>query len=152
MIQSNKLAGKSAPLHPQCLPRIPIPSTFKKAPQKMPLDFYCPEWFNKIDYGKQFLIANTKKVTFIPTNEIKMINKLNPDENLGYKAFNKKYWDVVTEPYDLSHQIAESSKKEYEETESESNDLMHGDSLDLEYSYEKKSENKGSEDNDKYNN
>ncbi|MBW0586004.1 hypothetical protein O181_125719 [Austropuccinia psidii MF-1] len=106
MIQSNKLSGKSAPLRPRCQPRVPIPSNFKKAPQKMPLDFYHPEWFNKIDYGGQFLIANTKQVAFIPTNDIEMSKKLNPDKKLGDEAFNKRYWDLVTEPYDSSHKIA----------------------------------------------
>ncbi|MBW0555995.1 hypothetical protein O181_095710 [Austropuccinia psidii MF-1] len=100
----------------------------------MRLDFYRPECFNKIDYGKRFLITNTKQVAIIPTNDIEISKKLNPDEKLGDKAFNKKYWDLVTEPYDLSHEIAESSEEEDEETESESNDLMDGDSLDGEYS------------------
>ncbi|MBW0539232.1 hypothetical protein O181_078947 [Austropuccinia psidii MF-1] len=151
MNESNELAGKSAPLRPRCRPRVPIPSTFKKAPQKMPLDFYRPEWFNKIDYGERFLIANTKQVAFIPTNDIEMSKKLNPDENLGDKAFNKKYWDLVTEPYDLSHEIAESSEEEDEETESESNDLMDGDSLDLEDSDENQSDDDRAEGDDQYN-
>ncbi|MBW0484032.1 hypothetical protein O181_023747 [Austropuccinia psidii MF-1] len=152
MIQSNNISGKSTPLRPQCQPRVSIPSTFKKAPQKMPLDFHCPEWFNKIDYGKRFLIANTKQVAFIPTNDIEMSKKLNTDKKIGYKAFNKKYWDLVTEPYDLSHEIPDSSEEEDEETESESNALMDGDSLDLEYSDENKSNNNREEGNDQYNN
>ncbi|MBW0470750.1 hypothetical protein O181_010465 [Austropuccinia psidii MF-1] len=135
MIQSNELAGKSAPLCPQSRPRVLIPSTFKKAPQKMPLDFYHPEWFNKIDYGENFLIANTKQVAFIQTNDIEMSKKLNPDKKLGDKAFNKKY-----------------CKEEDEETESESNDLMDGDSLDLEYSIENQSDNDRAEGDDQYNN
>ncbi|MBW0586359.1 hypothetical protein O181_126074 [Austropuccinia psidii MF-1] len=152
IIQSNKLAGKSALLPPQCQSRVPIPSTFKKAPQNMTLDFQRPEWFNKIDYDEQFLIANTKQVAFIPTNDIEMSKKLNPDKKLGNKAFNKNSWDLVTEPYDLSHEIAESSKEEDEETETESNALMDGDSVDLKYSNENQSDDDRAEGNDQYTN
>ncbi|MBW0503211.1 hypothetical protein O181_042926 [Austropuccinia psidii MF-1] len=70
MSESNNLLGKPASLRPQCQPIAPMPSRFTKAPKRMPLDFYSPDWFNNRDYAERFVVANTKQVAFIPTTDI----------------------------------------------------------------------------------
>ncbi|MBW0493839.1 hypothetical protein O181_033554, partial [Austropuccinia psidii MF-1] len=140
MHESDELAGALPPLRPRCRPRVPINSKFKKTPKRVPVDFYPPKWFNNLDHAQRFSIANTRQVAFIPTNDISMSKHLNPDENLRDKAFNEKFWHVVTEPYDLSHEIVESSEDDDDEDDSERNELSDGDIIDLDSSEEDESD------------
>ncbi|MBW0575178.1 hypothetical protein O181_114893 [Austropuccinia psidii MF-1] len=130
MKENNKIFGKSAPLCPQCQPIIPIFSASTKVPRNMPLDFYPPDWLNKLNYAQRFSIANARKVAFVPLSIVEMSNKIHTDENLRDKAFNEKYWEAVTQPYDLSHEGAESSDNNDDEN-SEENEYSNGDIIDL---------------------
>ncbi|MBW0552475.1 hypothetical protein O181_092190, partial [Austropuccinia psidii MF-1] len=112
-------------------PAVPINPKFKKTPKQVPVDFYPPKWFKNLDHAQRFSIANNRKVAFIPTNDISMSKPLNPDENLCDKAFNKKFWHVVTEPYDLSHEVVESSEDDDDKDDSAINELSDGDIIDL---------------------
>ncbi|MBW0564981.1 hypothetical protein O181_104696 [Austropuccinia psidii MF-1] len=135
MHESDKLAGALPPLCPLCRPRVPINSKFKKTSKQVPVDVYPTNWFNNLDHVQQFSIANTRQVAFIPTNDISMRKQLNPSKKLCDKAFNEKFWHVVTEPYDLSHEIVESSEDDNDKDDSERNELSDGDIIDL-YSLE----------------
>ncbi|MBW0544683.1 hypothetical protein O181_084398 [Austropuccinia psidii MF-1] len=131
MTQNNKILGKPPPRHPRCRPIVPIPSQFMKAPKGMPLDFYSPDWFNQRDYSERLFVANSRQVAFIPT-DIEMSNETHPDERIHDKAFNQKYWEVVSQPYDLLHEIAYSSdEQEDDDDESEVNQYSDGDVIDL---------------------
>ncbi|MBW0560727.1 hypothetical protein O181_100442 [Austropuccinia psidii MF-1] len=134
MSENNNLFRKPAPLCPRCRPIVPMPSSFTKAPKRMPLDFYLPDWFNNRDYAKRFVVANTKQVAFIPTTDIQSEKQLNPDESLWDKAFNDKYWELVTQPYYLSHELDESSYDEEIGNDSERNECSDGDLVDFENS------------------
>ncbi|MBW0467501.1 hypothetical protein O181_007216 [Austropuccinia psidii MF-1] len=59
-----------------------------------------------------------------------MSNNIHPDENLRNKAFNETYWEVATQPYDISHEGAESSDNDDDEN-SEENEYSDGDIIDL---------------------
>ncbi|MBW0557671.1 hypothetical protein O181_097386 [Austropuccinia psidii MF-1] len=132
MTQNNKILGKPPPRHPRCRPIVPIPSQFTKAPKGMPLDFYSPDWFDQRYYSKKLFVANSWKVAFIPT-DIEMSNQIHTDERIHDKAFNQKYWEVVSQPYDLLHEIDYSSDEEEEEDDdkSEANQYSDGDFIDL---------------------
>ncbi|MBW0495103.1 hypothetical protein O181_034818 [Austropuccinia psidii MF-1] len=78
----------------------------------MPVDFYTPEWFNNQDYTIQSLVAKTRSVAFIPIQDLSKNLKLNEDEKIINKAFNKKYWASVTRPYDFYHEVVHSSDDE----------------------------------------
>ncbi|MBW0493199.1 hypothetical protein O181_032914 [Austropuccinia psidii MF-1] len=133
MKDNNKIFGKSAPLHPQCQPIAPIRSASANVPRNMPLDFYRPDWFNKLNYAQRSSIANSKQVAFVPLSIVQMSNNIHPDENLFNKAFNEKYWEAVTQPYDLSHEGAESSgnNDDDDDESSEENEYSNGDIIDL---------------------
>ncbi|MBW0466343.1 hypothetical protein O181_006058 [Austropuccinia psidii MF-1] len=85
------------------------------------MDFYPPDWFNNCDYAEHFFFENTKQGGFIPTTDIQSEIQLNPDEILWGNAFNKKYWELVTHPYDLEHELDESCDDEEIENDTESN-------------------------------
>ncbi|MBW0483425.1 hypothetical protein O181_023140 [Austropuccinia psidii MF-1] len=150
MSESNNLLGKPAPLRPRCRPIVPMPSSFTKAPKRMPLDFYPPDWFNNRDYAERFVVANTKQVAFIPTTDIQSAKRLNPDESLRDKAFNDKYWELVTQPYDLSHELDESSDDEEIGNDSESNEFSDGDLVDFENSESGESDEGKENNNEKF--
>ncbi|MBW0509716.1 hypothetical protein O181_049431 [Austropuccinia psidii MF-1] len=98
----------------------------------MPLDFYTPDWFNKLKYAQRSSIANARQVAFVPLSIVEMSKNIHPDENLCDKAFNEKYWEAVTQPYNLSHEGAESSNNNDDDDEnSEENEYSDCDIIDL---------------------
>ncbi|MBW0518634.1 hypothetical protein O181_058349 [Austropuccinia psidii MF-1] len=149
MHQSKSLGGKNDETKPRCRPKVPIPSTMTKVPKLMALDFYPPEWFNKLDYSERFNIADTKKVAFIPTSDFQMSQQVNSDEFLGDRTFNQKYWDIVTQPYDLSHEIAKSSDEDEDSEESQMNEFSDGDVIDMQESNDDSMEDADSANADK---
>ncbi|MBW0485543.1 hypothetical protein O181_025258 [Austropuccinia psidii MF-1] len=61
-----------------------------------------------------------------------MSKNIQPDENLHDEAFNKKYWEEATRPYNLSYEGAEISDNNDDEDEnSEENEYSNGDIIDL---------------------
>ncbi|MBW0579511.1 hypothetical protein O181_119226 [Austropuccinia psidii MF-1] len=61
-----------------------------------------------------------------------MSNQIHPDERIHDKEFNQTYWEVVSQPYDLLHEIAYSSNEEDDDDdESEANQYSDGDVIDL---------------------
>ncbi|MBW0482941.1 hypothetical protein O181_022656 [Austropuccinia psidii MF-1] len=133
MTQNNKILGKPPPCHPQCQPIVPIPSECTKAPKGMPLDFYLPDWFNQCDYSKRLFVSNSRQVAFIRT-DIEMSNQIHTDKRICDKAFNQKYWEVVSQPYDLLHEIDYSSNEEEDkedDDESEEHQYSDGDVINL---------------------
>ncbi|KAG0139089.1 hypothetical protein CROQUDRAFT_102216, partial [Cronartium quercuum f. sp. fusiforme G11] len=102
MLKEAEVSGKASRRRIRKLPRIPIPSTFKKAPKNLPVDFYDPEWFNQLAPGQKRLIADVKQVAFLPNAAQSLLPVHHPDEQLGDTLFAGKYLDVILEAYDLS--------------------------------------------------
>ncbi|MBW0465281.1 hypothetical protein O181_004996 [Austropuccinia psidii MF-1] len=127
-----------------------MPSSFTKAPKRMPLDLYPPDWFNNCDYAERFFVANTEQVAFIPTTDIQSAKQLNPDESLWDKAFNDKYLESVTQPYNLSHELDESSENEEVDDDTEINEFSDGDILDFENSESGESDKESKRDNEEF--
>ncbi|MBW0504676.1 hypothetical protein O181_044391 [Austropuccinia psidii MF-1] len=149
MHQNEILGGKNDEKEPHCQPKAPIPSKMTKAPKLMPLDFYPPEWYKKLDYYESLINADTKNVAFIPTSDFQMSQQVNKNELIGDSKFNKKYWDIVTQPYDLFHEIAESSNEYQDSEERKMNEFSDGDVIDMQESNNKSMEDSDSANEDK---
>ncbi|MBW0589112.1 hypothetical protein O181_128827 [Austropuccinia psidii MF-1] len=148
MHQRKSIGGKNDERKPRYQPKVPIPSTMTKAPKLMPLEFYPPEWFNKLNYSEHFIIADTKKVAFIPTSNFQMSQQVNSNDFLGDRTLNQKYWDIVMQPYDLSHEIAKSSNEDEDSEESQMNEFSDGNVIDMQESNNNSMEDTDSENED----
>ncbi|MBW0504895.1 hypothetical protein O181_044610 [Austropuccinia psidii MF-1] len=126
MKQANKLAGKKGQKYPRCQLQPSVDSELGKAPSGMPIDFYSPEWFNEQDYAIRSVVAQTKKVAFIPVQTLQAGPHPNEDETISDSAFNKKYWASFTEPYNLYHEVVHSGDEE-DADEDSSNQFSDGD-------------------------
>ncbi|MBW0503949.1 hypothetical protein O181_043664 [Austropuccinia psidii MF-1] len=76
----------------------------------------------------------TKNVAFIPTSNFQMSQQVNSDEFLGDRTFNQNNWDIVMQPYGLSHEIAKSSDEDEDSEESQRNEFSDGDVIDMQES------------------
>lgn len=65
-LKEAQVAGKHIRAKPRKLPKVPIYSTFTKAPTNFPIDFYDPTWFNELQAGQKRLAANKNQVAFLP--------------------------------------------------------------------------------------
>ncbi|MBW0468920.1 hypothetical protein O181_008635 [Austropuccinia psidii MF-1] len=78
---------------------------------------------------KKTIHGNTMKVAFLPDASQSIRGIQHPDEKMSYKKFSEKYWDELTQKYDLSHEITadeddNESNSEDEDIESESSSIM----------------------------
>ncbi|MBW0575620.1 hypothetical protein O181_115335 [Austropuccinia psidii MF-1] len=99
----------------------PNVSTNSQPPKGLPIDFYDPTWFNNCPVGKKTILADAFKVAFLPNASQSIRGVQHPDERLSDRNFTEKYWEINTEKYDLSHEIAredEDSESDYNEAES----------------------------------
>ncbi|MBW0492117.1 hypothetical protein O181_031832 [Austropuccinia psidii MF-1] len=69
------------------------------------IDFYDPGWFNEQSASQKSVIADSLYVAFLPNAAHSIRRKQHPDEKLGDFQFNEMYWDIITQPYDLSYKI-----------------------------------------------
>ncbi|MBW0460470.1 hypothetical protein O181_000185 [Austropuccinia psidii MF-1] len=88
---------------------------------KLPLDFYNAEWFNSHTPGERTVIADSGNVIFLPDASRSIWGQQHKDEKLNDKNFTQKYWDEMTEGYDLSHEI--SAEEEDKSKNPDSSDL-----------------------------
>lgn len=113
-----------------------------KAPTDFPLDFYDADWFNGLQPGQKRLVAKVDQVAFLPDASKSLLPVRHPDEKLGDRAFNSKYYDIISEPYDLD--LGEEETMEDDDEES-------GESLgSRDTRYEDKSDDAEEEDSDYY--
>ncbi|KAG0139005.1 hypothetical protein CROQUDRAFT_707133 [Cronartium quercuum f. sp. fusiforme G11] len=66
MEESEKLMGIKTQKIPQFLPRVPIASEFVTPLKQLPLEFYNPVYFNKLQPLDKLKIVNTCEVVFFP--------------------------------------------------------------------------------------
>ncbi|KAH9813764.1 hypothetical protein DFH28DRAFT_895778 [Melampsora americana] len=107
------MAGKGSKRHIRKLPATPIPSVFSKVPKNLPIDFYDPAFFNKLQPGQKRLIANSEEVCFLPNAAQSFLPVPHPDENLHDRKFTAKYLDSVLESYDLTDGSDDEPEEEF---------------------------------------
>ncbi|KAI7965085.1 hypothetical protein MJO29_003183 [Puccinia striiformis f. sp. tritici] len=85
------------------LPRTPVMLTSLVAPKGLAIDYYGPKWYNELDLAQQKKIPNRSILAFLPnaSESLHPKDKRHPDEKLLTRAFTKKYWEVLAEPYGL---------------------------------------------------
>ncbi|MBW0517937.1 hypothetical protein O181_057652 [Austropuccinia psidii MF-1] len=113
--------GKRTQRRQRVEPQSPMESLCKRVPKGLPLDFYDPEWFNECPSGERTVTADSHNVAFLQDVSKSIRGRQHPDEKLNDRNFTDKYWDEMTEPYDLSHEIA--AEEEDDSDESDSTDL-----------------------------
>lgn len=113
------------------LPKNAIMSKFTVAPKGLPLDFYDVAWFKSLGAAQQQMIPD-RTVAFLPDAKQSLLPKdvRNPDESLNDKVFNRKYWEILAEPYgvlprddDSSDSDATTNANDDDDEESEGIDL-----------------------------
>ncbi|MBW0547017.1 hypothetical protein O181_086732 [Austropuccinia psidii MF-1] len=82
-------------------PKKPIISDFEKTPKNIPIDFYRPEWFNQKNHSEKQIVADLSEVAFVPIRDLPPGPKQHPDEQLGDRAFNQKYWHSTIKEYEI---------------------------------------------------
>ncbi|MBW0515845.1 hypothetical protein O181_055560 [Austropuccinia psidii MF-1] len=139
--------GKRSQKHQRIITEHPPTTRFGRAPKGLPIDFFDYQWFNACSPAQKTIHAETMKVAFLP-DAIQSIRGIqHPDEKLSDKRFSEKYWEQVTQEYDLSHEIAvdeddDESSSDYEDVESDS-------SIDMDVSSDEEEEDSEDEGNNK---
>ncbi|PLW47669.1 hypothetical protein PCASD_04050 [Puccinia coronata f. sp. avenae] len=105
------------------MPSRKLESIFTKTPTGLPIDFYDPDWFNDLLPAQKHKAANIWLVNFLPDANQSLLGKQHPDEKLCDSKLINKYWEELTKPYDLSHEI-----KPVEDDESSSDSEKSDDS------------------------
>ncbi|KAG0143060.1 hypothetical protein CROQUDRAFT_49347, partial [Cronartium quercuum f. sp. fusiforme G11] len=124
MLKDAKLNGTLSRRRVRKLPKVPQPSLFVKPPKQLPIDFYNPVWYEGLGEGQKQRIANTDEVAFLP-------NAFDhPDKKLGDKAFIAKYYDILTQPYNLLAEADVDEDKDDENDDSE--DIMEEENDEFE--------------------
>ncbi|MBW0504954.1 hypothetical protein O181_044669 [Austropuccinia psidii MF-1] len=114
------IEGKQSKRQNQIKIDSPNVSTNSQPPKGLQIDFYDPTWFNNCPIGKKKILADAFKVSFLPNASQSIRGVQHPDERLSHQNFTEKYWEINTEKYDLSHEIAredEDSESDYNEAE-----------------------------------
>ncbi|KNZ52065.1 hypothetical protein VP01_3706g2, partial [Puccinia sorghi] len=113
--------------------RIPSPrpaaSIFSKPPKGLPLDFYDPDWFNNLLPQQRIDVADTRQVALLPDATQSLQGKQVASEKLTDKQFNAKFFDQLSAPYDLTHEIENNDDEE--ETDDEDDGSYVGEEIDL---------------------
>ncbi|KAA1073297.1 hypothetical protein PGT21_007782 [Puccinia graminis f. sp. tritici] len=111
ILTSDELDGKRVQRCRRVSPSTPHPSLFTKPLKGQPLDFYNAEWFNDLLPQQRMEIANTREVFF----------------------------DQLTKPYDLTHEIEENANEE-ETSDEEDDPSFDPDEINLTHSVNKEEE------------
>lgn len=122
-----QVLGKQVRKRVRKLPKTPLPSLFTKAPKNLPIDFYDPEWFNDLTAGQKRLVADATRVAFLPNASDSMKPVQHPDEKLGDMAFDGKYLDILSEPYELTSDEEGGPDEEDGDEEEEEEDSISVD-------------------------
>ncbi|KAI7964258.1 hypothetical protein MJO29_004685 [Puccinia striiformis f. sp. tritici] len=127
---SDELDGKRVQRRRRFIPPTPEPSLFTKPPKGQPLDFYNPEWFNKLLPQQRINIANTREVAFLPNASQSLMGKKIASEKLSDKKFTAAFFDQLSKPYDLTHEIEDNGDDDTP-TDDEDDASYNGEEIDL---------------------
>ncbi|MBW0501752.1 hypothetical protein O181_041467 [Austropuccinia psidii MF-1] len=105
------------------------------------------EFYNCFDDVEEIQEVTNSTIKLIPETDVITLRgtnpgrKKHPDEKLSDKQFSEKYWEQVTQEYNLLHEIAvdeddDESSSDYEDVESDS-------SIDMDVSSDDDSEDEG---------
>ncbi|KNZ54689.1 hypothetical protein VP01_2882g2 [Puccinia sorghi] len=130
ILQSDELDRKRVQRRKRVPPPRPADSIFPKPPKGLPLDFYDPDWFNNLLLQQRIDVADTRQVALLPDASQSLLGKQVPSEKLTDKQFNLKFFDQLSAPYDLTHEI--KSYDDNEETDDEDDGSHVGEEIDLE--------------------
>ncbi|MBW0552551.1 hypothetical protein O181_092266 [Austropuccinia psidii MF-1] len=92
-------------------PKKPIISDFEKTPKNIPIDFYRPEWFNEKNHSEKQIVADLSEVSLVPIRDLPPGPKQHPNEQLGNRAFNQKYWHFTIKEYKVEPHSPYSSDR-----------------------------------------
>ncbi|MBW0588768.1 hypothetical protein O181_128483, partial [Austropuccinia psidii MF-1] len=120
IIKSEQDSGKTSSRRERIIPHEPLKSVGTRVPKGLPIDFYDPSWFNSRSAGQKTITADAFNVAFLPDASQSLRGAQHPDERLGDRKFTDKYWDILIEPYDISHEIP--NEEELDETDEETYD------------------------------
>ncbi|KAI9616823.1 hypothetical protein KEM48_005069 [Puccinia striiformis f. sp. tritici PST-130] len=127
---SDELDGKRVQRRRRFIPPTPEPSLFTKPPKGQPLDFYNPEWFNELLPQQRIDIANTREVAFLPNASQSLMGKKIASEKLSDKKFTAAFFDQLSKPYDLTHEIEDNGDDDTP-TDDEDDASYNGEEIDL---------------------
>ncbi|KAA1110944.1 hypothetical protein PGT21_034682 [Puccinia graminis f. sp. tritici] len=89
-----------------------------------------PTWFKDLLPQQRMEIANTREVAFLPDASQSLMGKHLPSEKLSDKKFIQEFFDRLSQPYDLSHEIEDNGEGD-EETDDEDDASFNGEEIDL---------------------
>ncbi|KAG0139057.1 hypothetical protein CROQUDRAFT_666939, partial [Cronartium quercuum f. sp. fusiforme G11] len=136
MEESERAMGIKTQKTPRYLPKVPIASEFLTPPKQLPLDYYNPVYFNKLQPLEKLKIVNTGEVIFFPDVKRHLLARRDSEEKLGAREFTKRYFTECSQRYKLE------DPSEFEDSDV-GNGLKHvdddeaeadGDVIDLECS------------------
>ncbi|MBW0472341.1 hypothetical protein O181_012056 [Austropuccinia psidii MF-1] len=105
ILKAEEASGKCSQRHEHNLPEPGEASIRKTVPNKLPIDFYNPDWFNNYKAGQKRQFSDVHQVALFPDASKCLFVKQHPDERLSNKQFTQKYRDQILEPYNISHVI-----------------------------------------------
>lgn len=83
------------------LPKTPRPSEFITPPKLLPLDFYDVDWFLNLEETSKRRLVKVDEVAFLKNASLSLMKPREEDEKLGDRAFSTKWFDIISEPYQL---------------------------------------------------
>ncbi|MBW0505256.1 hypothetical protein O181_044971 [Austropuccinia psidii MF-1] len=107
--------------HERVESKTPDLTSFGRAPQGLPIDFYGPKWYNDLTPAQKTVYGDTMNVALLPNALQSIRGAQHTNEKLGDKRFTEKRWEKATEQYDLSHAI--SAEDEDDESNSYFQDI-----------------------------
>lgn len=130
MLKADGFKGKRVQRRKRLPPKPPQDTIFPKPPKGLPLDFYDPDWFNDLLPQQKLEFADTRKVAFLPDADKSLMGKQLAIEKLSDKQFVNKFFDQISKPYDLTHEI-ENFDEDDGETDNEDDESFAGEEIDL---------------------
>ncbi|MBW0559816.1 hypothetical protein O181_099531 [Austropuccinia psidii MF-1] len=141
---SRNQRGKSQK-HQRIRSKTAPPTTFGRPPKGLPIDFFDPQWFNNCSPAQKPIHADTMRVAFLPDSSQSIRGIQHPDEKLSYKKFSEKYWDELTQKYDLSHEIPADEDDDESNSEDEDIESESSSNMDIASNEENEDESEGEE-------
>ncbi|MBW0462897.1 hypothetical protein O181_002612 [Austropuccinia psidii MF-1] len=96
-----KASGIMSGARKRCLPKVPQPTNFQKAPIGVPLDFYNDKWLATLPVTQQRITADSSSVAFLPdpTKSLWTPKNKNHDERERWSdwKFNKEFLEGTIE-------------------------------------------------------
>ncbi|MBW0478446.1 hypothetical protein O181_018161 [Austropuccinia psidii MF-1] len=137
---SRNQRGKSQKHH-RIISKDALPTTLGRPPKGLPIDFFDHQWFNNCSPAQKTIHADTMRVAFLPEASQSIKGIQNPEEKLSDKKFSEKYWDQLTQKYDLSHEIPADEDDDESNSEDEDIESDSRSDIDRESTEENEEEN-----------